>query len=83
MTEMINVTPKAILPDADVGARISVNIQWLMFGIYAVYVVIAFFIYELSSIGSPVCSDDCFEYIELMQASGGEFFHTLHTMFRP
>ena len=83
MTEMINVTPKAILPDADVGARVSVNIQWLMFGIYAVYVVIAFFIYELSSIGSPVCSDDCFEYIELMQASGGEFFHTLHTMFRP
>jgi hypothetical protein len=81
--ETINVAPKTISPDADSSARTSVNIDWPMFGLYIVYIVAAFLIYELSSIGSPVFFSDCLEYIELMQASGGEFFHTLHTMFRP
>ena len=48
-----------------------------------VYIVVAFFVYELSSIGSPACFGDCFEYIALMQESGPEFFHTMLTMFRP
>ena len=81
--ETIIVTPKTIPPDANVSARTSVNVDWLMFGLYVVYIVVAFFVYELSSIGSPVCFSDCFEYIELMQASGPEFFHTMLTMFRP
>ena len=81
--ETIIVAPETISPDANVSARTSVNVDWLMFGLYVVYIVAAFFVYELSSIGSPVCFSDCFEYIELMQASGPEFFHTMLTMFRP
>ncbi len=81
--ETMSVAPKTISPDADAGASGSVNADWLMFVLYAAYIVAAFFVYEVSSIGSPVCFSDCFEYIELMQASGGEFFHTLYTMFRP
>lgn len=80
--ETISVAQKTISPDAGVGAR-TANVDWLMLALYVVYIVAAFFVYELSSIGSPVCFSDCFEYIELMQASRGEFFQTLHTMFRP
>lgn len=79
--ETISVAPNTISPDA--GARTSVNADWIMLVLYVAYIVAAFFVYELSSLGSPVCCDDCFGYIALMQASGDEFFHTLFRMFRP
>ncbi len=77
------MTEGAVFANEVSHARGLGSIKYLEPIAYVSYIVLCFFAYQMSSLGSPACFDDCFGYIPLMGKSGGEYFHTLLTMFRP
>jgi hypothetical protein len=80
---MIAVNQRTTSLDGSEDTNVSSNVGGFEILLYSAYIVLIFFVYQMSSIGSPVCFDDCRGYIPLMGKSGEEFYHTMLTMFRP